>query len=181
MKALLIIDMQLGSFKPYTLRHDTMGVIERLNGMAQHFRSNGHKVIYIQHDGTREHSFLSGSDDWKILPELIVLPGDPVVSKTANDSFYKTDLEAILTVYNITELYCSGCATDFCVDTTIKSAHSKEYKVTVIEDGHTTASRPGIDAPSVIRYYNWLWADMTPTKHQINVLKSIDVIKELGR
>lgn len=31
MKALLIIDMQIGSFKPYALRYDTLGVIERIN------------------------------------------------------------------------------------------------------------------------------------------------------
>ena len=178
MKALLIIDMQLGSFKPYTLRHDTMGVIGRINELSGYFRANGWKVIFIQHDGTSENSFLPGSTDWQLLPELDVMPPDIIVSKTANDSFYKTELQEILVNNNITELYITGCATDFCVDTTIKSAHSKDYNVVVVADGHTTASRPHMNAETVIEHYNWLWADMSPTKHKIRVIKSGDLKKE---
>jgi len=178
MKALLIIDMQLGSFKPYTLRYDTMGVIKRINDLSRYFRGKNDKVIFIQHDGTKENDFLPGSADWELLPELNVASSDTIISKTANDSFYKTRLHETLAANNITELFITGCATDFCVDTTVKSAISKDYKVTVIEDGHTTASRPHINAETVIRYYNWLWADMAPTKHKIRVVNSADLVKE---
>ena len=180
MKALLIIDMQLGSFRPYTLRHDTYGVIDRINQLARQFRSHGHKVIYIQHDGTKENCFLPGSDDWKILPELNIFQQDIVIAKTANDSFYKTTLQDTLAALGITELYCSGCATDFCVDTTIKSALSKDYKITVVGDAHTTASRPQLDAPAVIKYYNWLWADMTPTMHKVVIKNTAEILQEMN-
>lgn len=53
---------------------------------------------------------------------------------------------------------------------------SKDYKVTVIEDAHTTASRPHIDAQTVIRHYNWLWGDMTPTKYKLAVKKAKDLL-----
>lgn len=180
MNALLIIDMQLGSFRPYTLRHDTLGVVERINSLADQFRANKDKVIFIQHDGTKENSFLPGSDDWKLLPELKVQPNDLSVSKTANDAFYGTELQAILTKLNVTELFITGCATDFCVDSTIKSAISKDYKVTVVEDGHTTADRPHLTASSLIKHYNWLWADMTPTIRKIQVVKAADLLKTLA-
>ncbi len=176
MKALLIIDMQLGSFKPYSLRHDTMGVIERINNLSHHFRANNDKVIFIQHDGTSESIFLPGTSDWEILPELNREPTDITISKTANDSFYKTKLADTLAEHGITELFITGCATDFCVDTTVKSALSKDYKVTVIADAHTAAARPHIDAQTVIDHYNWLWADMSPTKYKISVLRSGEVI-----
>jgi nicotinamidase-related amidase len=45
MKALLIIDMQNGSFKPYTARYDTLGVIERINNLSSYFRNSLQKVI----------------------------------------------------------------------------------------------------------------------------------------
>ena len=169
--------MQKGSFRPYALRHDTLGVIDRINTLSNYFRINNDKVIFIQHDGTRENSFLPETEDWKILPELIKLSGDTVISKTANDAFYNTDLQTILAKNNITELFITGCATDFCVDWTIKSAVSKDYRITVIEDGHTTADRPHLTAPAVIQHYNWLWADMTPTNSKIQVIKINDLLK----
>jgi len=175
MKALLIIDMQKGSFKPYSLRHDTFGTIDRINSLAEYFRANNYPVIFIQHDGTKENCFLPNSEDWEIIREVVRLPNDITVSKTANDSFYKSSLQSVLSINQISELFITGCATDFCVDTTIKSALSKDYKVTVIEDGHTTASRPYIDAQTVINHYNWLWSEMSPAKHKLTVVKTLDI------
>jgi nicotinamidase-related amidase len=172
MKGLLIIDMQVGSFKPYSLRHDTLGVIERINILSKKFRDKNQFVIFIQHDGSKESSFVPKTNDWQLLPELIRLPEDIFISKTANDSFYNSELQNILTKHNIIELFITGCATDFCVDSTVKSALNKDYKVNVIADGHTTASRPYIDAETAIQHYNWLWADMTPTKHKLVVFKT---------
>lgn len=98
---------------------------------------------------------------------------DTVISKTANDAFYDTDLKTVLAEHNITGLVITGCATDFCVDATIKSAASKDYRITVIEDGDTAADRPHL----AIRHYNWLWADMTPTSYRIQVVKTNDRLK----
>jgi nicotinamidase-related amidase len=175
MNALLIIDMQKGSFKPYSIRHDTLGTIERINSISNKCRCKCIPVIFIQHDGSNENCFYPNSEDWEILPELKILPSDIVISKTANDAFYKTELDSILRDKNISNLFITGCATDFCVDTTVKSALGRDYKVTVIEDGHTTASRPYIDAQTVINHYNWLWGDMSPTKHKLSVLKTVDI------
>jgi nicotinamidase-related amidase len=176
MKALLIIDMQIGSFKPYTLRYDALGVIDKINILSAFFRSNNDKVIFVQHDGTKEQSFMPNTDDWQILPELTKLATDIYISKTANDAFYQTDLQTILAKYHITELYITGCATDFCVDATIKSALTKDYKITVVEDGHTTADRPHITALTAIKHYNWLWADMTPTNAKVELMKTENII-----
>ena len=175
MKALLIIDMQKGSFKPYSLRHDALGTIERINCIANKCRSKNIPVIFIQHDGSKENCFYPNSEDWEILPELEILPGDIIIGKTANDAFYNTLLGSTLQDNDISQLLIAGCATDFCVDTTVKSALSKDYKVTIIEDGHTTASRPYIDAQTVINHYNWLWSDMSPTKYKLSVLKAADI------
>ena len=114
--------MQVGSFKPETSRYDTDGVVTRINSLSYYFRQNRDKVIFIQHDGTKEGSYIPGTSDWKILPSLIQLPSDIVLRKTANDSFYKSDLALVLKKYGITEIVITGCATDFCVDATIHSA-----------------------------------------------------------
>jgi nicotinamidase-related amidase len=170
MKALFIIDMQVGSFKPETPRYDAEGVVTRINSLANYFRQNGDKVIFIQHDGTKEGSYIPGTPDWKILPSLIQLPSDIVIRKTANDSFYKTDLSLVLKNHGITELVITGCATDFCVDATIHTALSKDYNIVVIKDGHTTADRPHLEAEKVIQHHNWLWENMIQTEGTITIV-----------
>ena len=57
-------------------------------------------------------------------------------------------------------LIITGCATDFCVDTTIRAAASRNFEVVVVEDGHTTADRPHVDALSVMRHHNWVWENL---------------------
>ena len=169
MRALLIIDMQLGSFRPYESRYDTFAIVDRINRLSESFRKKGNLVIFIQHDGTKEKCFLPGTEDWSLLTELIREPADTFVSKTANDSFYQTELQTLLHSNGVTELILTGCATDFCVDATLKSALTKGYSITVVADGHTTADRPMIPARQVIEYFNWLWSEMTPTGGGIRV------------
>ena len=162
--------MQAGSFKPETPRYDAEGVVKRINALSNRFRQNKDKVIFIQHDGTKDGSFIPGTPDWNILPSLIQLPSDIVLMKTANDSFYKTDLELVLKKHRITELVITGCATDFCVDATIHSSINNDYKVIVISDGHTTTHRPHMDAELVIQHHNWLWENMIQTEGMINLV-----------
>ncbi|MCX6122981.1 MAG: cysteine hydrolase family protein [Ignavibacteriales bacterium] len=177
MKVLLIIDMQVGSFKPETPRYDADGVVERINSLSDYFRHNGDKVIFIQHDGTKENSYIPGTSDWNILPTLIQRPDDIILGKTANDSFYNTDLETILKKNDITDLFITGCATDFCVNATVHSALIKDYNIFVVKDCHTTANRSYLSAEKVIQYHNWLWENMTPTNGQIKLVLSKDLIK----
>lgn len=178
MKALLIIDMQIGSFKPYSIRHNTIQVIEQINRLSAKFRELGYPVIYIKHNGIRENYLLPHTTDFEILPELVQELSDITVIKEVNDTFYNTELESILIENKINELYICGCATDFCVDATIKSAFNKDYKIYVASDAHTTANRPHVDAPTIIQYYNWLWSNLTPTKHEISVQTTKDIIEK---
>jgi nicotinamidase-related amidase len=177
MKALLIIDMQMGSFKPETPRYDAHGVVERINSLSDYFRQNGDKVIFIQHDGTKENCYIPGTPDWHILPALMQHPADMILSKTANDSFYHTELDAILGKNHITDLFITGCATDFCVNATVHSALLKEYTVFVVKDCHTTADRSYLSAAQVIQYHHWLWENLTPTNGKIKLVLSKELLK----
>lgn len=174
MKALLIIDMQKISFTPETPRYDAENVIKRINRLSGCFREKGNKVIHIQHDGTKDDFCMPGTEEWEIIDEINVEPNDIRINKFANDSFYKSELSDFLQKHEINDLVITGCATDFCVDSTIKSALTKEYKITVIADGHTTADRPNLKAKQVIDHYNWIWNDMIPVADKINIVKFED-------
>ncbi|MEB2776424.1 isochorismatase family protein [Algoriphagus sp. D3-2-R+10] len=171
-KALLVIDMQKGSFTSNSPRFDTEGVVRRINELAELFRKMENPVIYIQHDGTGSGNFEKNSEDWENLDDLIVEPTDVRIDKYVNDVFYKSKLHSKLIQLNVNELFITGCATDFCVESTIQSALTKEYQITVVEDGHTTGERPSLKAKQVIDHYNWVWKNMVPINGQIKVEKT---------
>ncbi|MBL4625059.1 MAG: isochorismatase family protein [Flavobacteriales bacterium] len=81
-----------------------------------------------------------------------------------------------MTELNITELVITGCATDYCVESTVQSGLAKDYNITVVSDGHTTGERPHLTAEKVIEHYNWVWQNMIPTKGKIEV-KTLEEIK----
>ena len=56
-KALLVIDMQKGSFTTKTPRFNTEGVVRNINELATLFREKNNTVVYIQHDGTGTGEF----------------------------------------------------------------------------------------------------------------------------
>ena len=174
--ALLVIDMQVGLFGPDSPRFDAEGVVARINTLAGAVREAGGTVVFIQHDGPPGDTFEPGSEGWRLLPSLDRRLGDPVVHKRACDAFYETDLDETLREREATRLLVTGCATDFCVDTTIRAAASRDYEVVVVEDGHTTADRPHVDALSVMRHHNWVWQNLIHPRRPIRVIPARDVL-----
>ncbi len=164
MNTLIIIDMQKGSFVDPG-KFDLQGVIDRINKLSNHIRENNGKVIFVQHDGTAADRLIPHSSDWEILDSLTQSDTDIIVRKTTNDSFYETSLNEQLKALGSEQLIISGWATDLCVDSTIRSAVSLRYEVTVASDGHTVSHRPNLKADLVIAHHNWLWANLlTPGK-----------------
>ena len=179
-KALLIIDMQRGDFPPVKERYQPEETIDKIRQLAITFRNHGHLVIYIQHDGTAEGAFVPGTADWEIVPALSPLPTDLVISKTANDAFYNSELLATLRKHNIEELFITGSATDYCVDATVKGALTKDLGITVASDAHTSANRPHVPAAQLIQHYNWVWNNMTPTNGNCSTKTSAEIIDMLS-
>jgi nicotinamidase-related amidase len=180
MEALLVIDMQKGSFRT-AARFRAAQVTATINTLARAFRGAGNPVIYIQHDGSAQGSFHPGTPDWELLDELDTDGTDTFIGKTANDSFYRTELEGFLQARGIRRLVVTGCATDYCVNATIHGALTRDYDITVVGDGHTTADRPLIKARKLVEFHNWLWADLTPTRGRITVRAARDILPAAAR
>lgn len=175
MKALLIIDMQKGLFE--TPRHDFNGVVKRINRLGETFRSAGDLVVYIQHNSSKEEGLFEGSQGWEIIDELDKSETDFKLTKTACDAFYQTELEALLKSKGITEVFITGAATEFCVDTSLRSCLSKGFNVTAISDGHTTANRGHLSAEQIIKHHNWSWENLIIPHVEINVVTASQAIE----
>ena len=157
--ALIIIDMQEGSFTPRSVRHDAIGLIERLNRLSGRVRAAGGIVVFVQHDGSLDDVHHPTDWGWPILAELDRSAADIVVRKRTCDAFLETELGDLLIAQNVDQLIITGCATDFCVDTTGRSALARRYETIVPSDGHTTADRAHLPAERIIAHHNAVWCD----------------------
>ena len=111
---------------------------------------------------------------------IIVDTADHIVEKRACDSFMETGLEALLRSHGVEELIIVGCATDFCVDTTIRAAASRGFRVTAVSDGHTTRDRPHLRAMDIITHHNYMWENLQlPRQQRPRVVAMDELVKEL--
>jgi len=156
---LIVVDMQVGLLDGLP-KHDLAAVIQRINALATMVRRQGGQVVWIRHCGKAGDGFERGGTGWAFLPELDRQTDDIVVEKTLNDSFAGTALHDTLQRRTPDRLLIAGWATDSCVDSTVRSAISRDYSVDVVSDGHTLSDRPHLDASTIIRHHNWVWSDL---------------------
>ena len=156
---LVVVDMQVGLLDGLP-KHDLAGVVRRIKALAAMVRQTGGLVVWIRHCGKAGDGFERDSKGWAFLPELDCQPDDVVVEKTLNDSFAGTALHETLQRRAPDRVLIAGWATDSCVDSTVRSAISRDYNVVAVSDAHTLSNRPHLDAPTVIRHHNWVWSDL---------------------
>ena len=70
-----------------------------------------------------------------------------------------TALEETLEAQGVEGLIITGSVTDYCVDTTVRSALARSFPTIVPLDGHTTSDRPHMTAEKIIEHHNAIWAD----------------------
>jgi nicotinamidase-related amidase len=157
--ALIVVDMQVGLLTPATARRDVPGLIARLNDLAGRLREGGNTIIYVQHEGPAGSEFHPSHPGHALHPDLEVQATDLIVRKTSCDAFLDTNLARAVEDSGAEALVVTGCATDFCVDTTVRSALARGYRTIVPTDGHTTADRPHLPAAKIIEHHNAIWAD----------------------
>ena len=171
---MLVVDMQQGLFDQAP-RFDAAGVVERINRLTERVRAANGTVLFIQHDGPNGDPLEPGTWGWEILGTLDRSENDPVIRKTACDAFLGTGLADTLSRLKATTLVITGCATDFCVDTTLRSATSRGFDVLVPTDCHTTADRPHLDAETIIAHHNFMWENLILPGDPVKALPAGDI------
>jgi nicotinamidase-related amidase len=144
--ALLVVDMQPALMAG---AHDRSGVLSRVAALAGRARPAGVPVVYLRQriDG------VPADVDPALTPE----PGDVVLDKDSADSFLGTTLDDVLREHAVRTVVVTGYATEYCVDSTARSALSHGYDLVLVADGHSTPDRPDGVAPSaeeIIGHHN---------------------------
>jgi len=169
--ALLIIDMQLGNFTGSDPIFKGEELLDSVGKILQKFRSFGFPIIYIQNMGTKGDPDEPGTQGWQIHPSISPLDNEITIQKTSPDSFNKTELKKKLIALNIDHLYIIGLQTEYCIDTTVRRAYSYDYKVTLIEDAHSTWDSHDLKASQIIDHHNSVLGSCFAEKKKLNEIE----------
>jgi nicotinamidase-related amidase len=148
--ALIVIDVQRGLFEPAPA--DADAVVERINALSAKARQAGAPVILVQHE--RADDLVPESEGWALHPALAVEQGDHRIRKSTPDSFLRTGLDEVLSFCGVEGVVLCGNATEFCVDTTTRSAAAHGYHVVLATDAHTTHDKAHATADQIRTHHN---------------------------
>lgn len=156
MLGLVVIDVQQAMFAGVP-PHDGHGVVVRIAALIGRARAAKAPVFYVQHDGGSGDAFDKRGPGFAFVPEIAPQVGDPVTVKRHNSGFYETALDSCLRDAGIDSLVVCGMQTEYCVDTTVRSAFEHGYRLTVACDAHTTFDSAILPATTIIAHTQHLW------------------------
>ncbi len=153
--ALVVIDVQRGMFTvPGFAPHDGEGVVDRIAGLIAKAREAGTPVFFVQHHGDGDHPFQPGRPGFPFHEKLTPQPGDDVTVKQRSSAFHGTDFDAKLKRAGVDHLVVTGMQSEYCVDSAIRGAYERGYKVTLVSDAHSTFDSKVAKAADIIAIQN---------------------------
>jgi len=157
-KALVIIDMQIMPFiwKDYGGKplYQEEQIVEKVKELIKKAKDANAPVYYVMYTELEGSPRAENQPLWQIHPEISPTAQDKVIIKYHADSFYETNLDKLLRDDEIGTIVLCGVQTEFCVDTTVKSAYSHGYKVELASDCHSTYDSSLMIAEQIIAHHN---------------------------
>jgi nicotinamidase-related amidase len=177
--ALVIIDMQNDFVRDEGALQvesapSTVPAISRLLELA---RSSGMRVVFSQdtHDpGDPEFEIwpdhaLRGTWGWEMIDELAPRKGELVMQKVRYDAFYGTELDHMLSLWNVKTILLCGTVANICVHYTAASAALRWYDVVIAKDA-VSAVEP-CDLEFSLRQTAWLFQGKITTSGGVTARK----------
>jgi nicotinamidase-related amidase len=141
-EALLVIDVQNEYFTGRLHVTYPQGSLSHILQAMDAAHAAGIAVIVIRHcnPGPGAATFIPGTNEYELHPEVNRRPRDMIVDKTFPGSFTGTGLDEWLNEKGITSLTIAGYMTQMCCDTTARQAFHRGYRVTFLSDATGTLS-----------------------------------------
>lgn len=152
--ALLIIDVQLGSFKEKRILYKGIELLKNIQLLIHKARTVQAPIFYMKFNGKPGSLLEHGNPEWAIHESIAPLSEDIVLEKNHPDSFHETSLQQELNKKDIKHIVITGVQSEICIDATCRRAYSLGYDVTLVEDGHSTYDTTLLSAPQIIKHHN---------------------------
>jgi nicotinamidase-related amidase len=162
MKALVIIDVQKGMWEnPDYPPYDDVGVLDRIASLIARARTAGAPILYVQHHNLDEpkHPFKPGLPGYPFHEKIAPQPGDDVTVKHKSSAFHGTDFDTKLKARRIDHLIVTGMQSEFCVNSAIRGAYERDYKITLVSDAHSTGDTRIAKAKDIVALQNQISHD----------------------
>jgi len=149
--ALLLIDVQKGVddtayYAGPTGRINNPDSKNNIRTLLSAWRTAGHKVAFTRHDSIEAESPLKLSlETGQQLDGMEILTDDIAVSKSSNSGFVGTPLELELRRAGIQRLVVAGYFTNYCVETTVRTAGNMGFDTYLVHDACGTMNNIGFD------------------------------------
>lgn len=149
-RALLVIDLQNG-VGPLIGFDKLMG---KVNKLIDQYCQQGLPIVFIQHE---EAGLEANTEAWQLVSALNAGDSDYHIRKTHADSFYHTELSALLTQLNVSQLEICGAEIPYCIDATIKAAFDRGYQIYMHHGAVSTEHDALIADDVMVRHYEDIW------------------------
>ena len=171
---LLVIDVQNALVEAHPYKYEE--VTENIKKLINTARSNDVEVLYVCHNDGKGSELEKGTHGWQIYDLIAPLEGENRIDKTFNSAFHRTKLREYLEDKGIKNLMIVGMQTEYCIDTTIKSAFDYEYKMYVPDCANTTFDNDNLSGEAIHQFYNKdIWdkrfADVITMEKAVEILE----------
>ncbi|MDT8320722.1 MAG: cysteine hydrolase [Xanthomonadales bacterium] len=116
-------------------------------------------------------SLAAGSRDAEIAEGLHPAEGEVVIDKNRPSAFYGTRLEELLKAKDIDGLIVCGVTTNVCVETTVRDAMQRDFRVWVVADA-TAEFEPDRHAHA-LKSMGWMFASIVDLKHALAAIPGL--------
>lgn len=162
--ALLVIDVQRIYTDPESEMYcnDARGTVRRINSLIERYETERLPIFLVRHvhkaDGTdlgrmfdfsgepeAEFNFREGTPEVEYDPQL-TWPRSPIeIVKNRYSAFVGTDLDQRLRAAKVGRVAICGFMTNFCCESTARSAHDRDYFVDFVVDATGTPGTDNLD------------------------------------
>ncbi|TCN17611.1 cysteine hydrolase family protein [Mesobacillus foraminis] len=152
-QALLVIDAQQelmdgNQTESAVFRKDQL--ISNINLVIKKAVNSSVPVVFV-----RDLDIAEGKGKGFQVHENIHMPDDAkIFDKTATNSFHGTGLLNYLKSQETEHVVIMGCATQYCIDSAVRTATISGLDVTLVADGHSTTDSDTLSAEQIIKHHN---------------------------
>ncbi|MCA8907172.1 MAG: isochorismatase family protein [Rhodospirillaceae bacterium] len=163
--ALVVVDVQTSLMDRGPWQAEEL--VAQVTGLVDAARAAGAPVVLLTDRRVQPDPSLHSS--------LVPQPSDVLVEKGYCDAFLETPLDAELKARGVDRLIVCGIQTDFCVDTTCRSAASHGYEVLLVGNAHSTFDHEYLTAEQIVAHHNRVLRRLPAGRGSVAVIDAAEV------